>query len=74
MQNQRAGCVRMLLKERKTSVNLIIFKCAEQEENGETKQVERYLTYLLTYLLTAYKSLEGHSGILDFVISVLDYA
>ena len=47
----------MLLKERKTNVNLIILKFAEQEENRETKLVERYLIYWL----------------LDFVISVSDY-
>ena len=31
----------MLLKERNTNVNLIIFKCAGQEENRKTKLVDR---------------------------------
>ena len=33
------------VKEEKTNVNLITFKCAEQEEDRETKLVERYLIY-----------------------------
>ena len=39
-QDLRAMRVRKLLKERNANVNLIIFKCAGQEENRRTKLVD----------------------------------